>query len=58
MEYPPYTASKPVTGEAATALLEAIRNGSAITNPAAEATIRRILQRRHAEAVRRKQEAA
>jgi len=46
MKYPFHTESKPVVGQEAKKLLTAIETNDAVTTPAAEITIKRILARR------------
>jgi hypothetical protein len=46
MKYPLHTQSKPVVGEAARRLLEAIETGQAVTNDRALALAKRIAERR------------
>jgi hypothetical protein len=46
MKYPIHTESKPVVGEAARRLIEAIENGQAVTNERALALAKRIAERR------------
>lgn len=47
MKYPFHTQSKPVVGEAARKLIEAIEAGQSITNERALALAKRIADRRH-----------
>jgi hypothetical protein len=47
MKYPFHTESKPVVGEAARKLIEAIESGQAVTNERALALAKRIADRRH-----------
>jgi hypothetical protein len=46
MKYPIHTESKPVVGEAARRLIEAIETGQAVTNERALALAKRIAERR------------
>jgi hypothetical protein len=46
MKYPIHTESKPVVGEAARRLIEAIESGQAVTNECALALAKRIAERR------------
>jgi hypothetical protein len=46
MKYPLHTESKPVVGEAAKRLIEAIETGQAVTNERALALAKRIAERR------------
>jgi hypothetical protein len=46
MKYPLHTQSKPVVGEAAKRLIEAIEAGQAVTNERALALAKRIAERR------------
>jgi hypothetical protein len=46
MKYPIHTESKPVVGEAARRLIEAIESGQAVTNERALALAKRIADRR------------
>jgi len=47
MKYPLNTTSKPVVGSQAKKLLRAIKEGNSFTNAAAQATIDRLIARRH-----------
>jgi hypothetical protein len=46
MKYPLHTQSKPVVGDAARRLIEAIQTGQAVTNERALALAKRIAERR------------
>jgi hypothetical protein len=46
MKYPNQTISKPVSGQEAKQLIDAVENGRSMTNDAAKATIGRILEKR------------
>ncbi len=50
MKYPLHTQSKPVVGEAAKRLIEAIETGQAVTNEHALALAKRIAERRRRKA--------
>ena len=50
MKYPLHTQSKPVVGEAAKRLIEAIETGQAVTNERALALAKRIAERRRRKA--------
>ena len=47
MKYPFHTQSKPVVGEEARKLIEAIESGQSVTNERALALAKRIADRRH-----------
>ncbi len=50
MKYPIHTESKPVVGEAARRLIEAIESGQAVTNERALTLAKRIAERRRRKA--------